>query len=71
MHRLWFKVWQQGQAVDPPIHVVSLPRGARVTGNIALRRSHGRALAEVYALAADAEQARQILEEARELLPKG
>jgi len=70
MHRLWFKVWQQGQLIEPPIQVTSLPRGAQITGNIALRHGRGRALAAVYALAADAEQAQQILEEAQELLPE-
>jgi hypothetical protein len=69
MHRLWFKVWQQGQAIAPPIQVANLPRGAQITGNIALRHGRGRVLAAVYALAVDAEQAQQILEEARALLP--
>jgi len=69
MHRLWFKVWQQGQPIAPPVQVTNLPRGAQITGNIALRHSRGGVLAEVYALAADAAQAQQIWEEAQELLP--
>jgi hypothetical protein len=68
MHRFWFKVWQQGQAVDPPVPVASLPRGTQITATTALRR-RGRALSEVYALAGDAEQARQVFEEARDRLP--
>ena len=70
MHRLWFKVWLQGQAIAPPIQVASLPRGVQVSGNIAVRRSRSHALVAVYALAADAEQAQQILKEAQELLPE-
>lgn len=69
MHRFWFKVWQQGQAVASPTLVISLPRGAHVSGNIAFRYGRSRVLAEAYALAADAEQAQQILQAARELLP--
>jgi hypothetical protein len=70
MHRLWFKVWQQGQVANPPT-LTSLPRKARITGNIATRRNRDQVLAEVYALAADAARARQVLEEARDLLPRG
>ncbi len=68
MHRFWFRIWQQGQSLDPPLPVASLPRGTRITGTFAIRR-RSRALAEVYALAADAGEARQILEKARGLLP--
>ncbi|MBN1815456.1 MAG: hypothetical protein JXA14_26725, partial [Anaerolineae bacterium] len=69
MHRLWFKVWQQGQPLAPPIQVTSLPRGAQISGNIALRYGRGRVLAAVYTLAADAAQAQQIWEDSREALP--
>lgn len=69
MHRRWSKVWPQGQAVAPPIQVTTLPRGAQIAGNIALRHSRGRVLAAVYALAADAAQAQQIWAEAQALLP--
>jgi len=71
MHRLWFRVWQQGQAVAPPAPVTSLPRGAHVSGNIAFRYGRGRILAEAYALAADAEQAQQILQAARKVPAPG
>lgn len=67
MHRFWFRIWQQGQSLDPPLPVASLPRGTRITGTTAIRR-RSRALSAVYALAADAEQARQVFEEAGERL---
>lgn len=68
MHRLWFEVWQQGQAVESPTQVTRLPRGAQVAGNIAVRRGRDQSLATVYALAADATQARQVWEEAADRL---
>jgi len=71
MHRLWFKVWPQGQAVASPAPVTSLPRGAHVSGNIAFRYGRGRVLAEAYALAADAEQAQRTWAEARAVLVPG
>ncbi len=68
MQRLWFKVWVQGKELGLPILVDDLPRSARITGHVATRCSRDRALAEVYVLAASAEEAAQGFEEARDHL---
>ena len=69
MHRRWFRVYHQGQPLDPPLPVIDLPRRSRISGHIATRNGRGGALVEVYILAADGEQARQLFEETRDRLP--
>ncbi len=68
MQRCWFKVWGQGQAIDPPTPEDDLPRRARIVGNLATCHGRGRVLSAVYVLAADATQAGQLFEKARALL---
>ena len=65
MHRRWFKAYHQGQPLDPPLPVMDLPRRSRISGHIATRNGRDGLLAEIYILAADGEQARQLFEETR------
>ena len=65
MHRCWFRVYHQGQPLDPPVPEDDLPRRANLAGHIATLNDRGGALTAVYILAADGEQARELFEEAR------
>lgn len=65
MHRCWFKVYHQGQSLDQPVPVDDLPRRATIAGHVATCKGRGGVLFDVYVLAADAEQAQQLFEEAR------